>query len=246
DVLAFPVFDRGLRRVPILLRVPPEAAQTAPDGKSVALEVYVYAVDATGTTVDYFTRSITIQSGEQRDRFSRNGLLYYGLCRLLPGRYHLRVYVRNSADGRFGFRVVSLELPESDHPAEALLPPLFLSEPPETIALKDPVAAEASAGDPFQLGGESLLPQLAPTVVSGKETRVCLMLYRSGPNASAAYRVDLEILDAQGGHHRPDRVEILGRTEPDPEGLVKLLLRFSAPPLRPGEYVLRAALPDGS
>src|SRR5262249_47133855 len=43
DVLAFPVFDRGLRRVPILLRVPPEAAQTAPAGKSVALEVYVYA-----------------------------------------------------------------------------------------------------------------------------------------------------------------------------------------------------------
>jgi len=246
DVLALPVFDRGLRRVPVLLRVPPEAAASASAGRPVPLEIYVYAVDGSGTVVDYFTRSITIPSGDQRERFSRDGLLYYGLCRLLPGHYHLRVYVRNSADGRFGFRVVPLELPESARPAEALLPPLFLSDAPEVVALKDPLAAEAAAGDPLNLGGESFLPQLAPTVVAGTPTRVCVMLYRSRREPADRYRLDLEIVDAQGGHHRPDRVEILGRTEPDREGLVKLLLRFSAPSLRPGEYVLRAALADGA
>jgi hypothetical protein len=71
------------------------------------------------------------------------------------------------------------------------------------------------------------------------------MLYRSGRDAADRYRVDLEIFDAQGGRHHPDKVEILGRTEPDREGLVKLLLRFSAPSLESGEYVLRAALPGG-
>jgi hypothetical protein len=72
------------------------------------------------------------------------------------------------------------------------------------------------------------------------------MLYRAGGSAADRYRVDLEILDAQGGHHRPEKVEILGRTEPDKEGLVKLLLQVSAPPLESGEYILRAALPGGS
>jgi hypothetical protein len=72
------------------------------------------------------------------------------------------------------------------------------------------------------------------------------MLYRSGRDAAERYRVDLDILDAQGGRHYPDKVEILGRTEPDREGLIKLLLRFSTPSLESGEYVLRAALPGGS
>lgn len=245
DVLAFPVFDRGIRRVPILLRIPPEAVPQPPESGTVSLEVYVYAADSDGTVVDYFTRRIAIEAGEQRTRFSRNGLVYYGLCRLLPGRYHLRIYVRNSVDGRFGFRVVPLELPETEHAPEALLPPLFLSDPPDAIAVKDPLTAESPAADPFQLGGTAFFPQLTPTIAAGADARVCLMLYRSSRDAADRYRVDLEILDAQGGHHHPDKVEILGRTEPDREGLVKLLLRFSAPSLESAEYVLRAALPGG-
>ena len=246
DVLTFPVFDRGIRRVPILLRIPPDAVRRLPGSGPVPLEVYVYAADEGGTIVDYFTRRIVIEPGEQGARFSQNGLLYYGLCRLLPGRYRLRVYVRNSIDGRFGFRVVPLELPEGERPSEAVLPPLFLSDPVETIAVKDPRAAESAAADPFQLGGTAFFPQLVPTLISGSPARICLMLYRAGGSAADRYRVDLEILDAQGGHHRPEKVEILGRTEPDKEGLVKLLLQVSAPPLESGEYILRAALPGGS
>src|SRR5258708_310835 len=41
DVLAFPVFDRGIRRVPILLRIPPEAVPQPPESGTVPLEVYV-------------------------------------------------------------------------------------------------------------------------------------------------------------------------------------------------------------
>ena len=87
----------------------PESAAGGRDSQGrTRLELYAYAFDAAGQMVDYFARAATIEGDPSR----RDSFLFAGTCHVVPGKYRVRVYVRNAVDGRFGFAAVSVDVPE--------------------------------------------------------------------------------------------------------------------------------------
>lgn len=245
EVLALPFAGEKISRVPVLLEVPGSAFTAAAGSGPYPLELYVYVTDESGRVADFFTRVVTVDPAGGGERLRRAGLVFYGTCHLLPGRYRVRAYVRDGRDGRFGFRVATLEVPEDAAAPMRALPPLFVSEE-DGVRLKDRSGVLAAGEtEPFRVGQTAFVPQVSPTVVSGGSSRVCLMVYRKAGDATLSpFQIDAEVVGADGRVRRPARLSLIGRSEPDAEGLVKLLLEFSASDLPSGEYSLRVVFRD--
>ena len=249
DVLTLSFPGGKVRRVPVLLQIPAAGfIGMKPEGRH-PIELYVYVTDESGRVADFFHRVVTIDPAREGERLRRSGLVFYGTCRLLPGRYRVRAYARDGHDGKFGFQVASLAVPELAETEILALPPLFVNEQ-DGIRLKDPAAGPVAGGapgeaEPFRVGETAFVPQIVPVVAAGGNSRVCLMVYRRrGEAALAPFQIDAEVVGAGGRLRRPARMSLIGRSEPDAEGLVKLLVDFSASDLPAGDYSLRVVFRD--
>jgi VWFA-related protein len=243
DVLAFAVSSGRIAQLPIVISVPESALQARDSVGKSRLEIYAYAFDENGQMVDYFARDATIDAGRQNPR--RAGFLFSGTCHVLPGRYRVRVYVRNTLDGRFGFRAAPVEVPDFGAARILALPPLFLrTGTGEGLYLKD-TKRSPEEPDPFTIGGSSFVPDVSPKLAPGSQPHVCLMVVRPGQTGSSpAFDVEVRIVDSQGNLIVPSDVHVVGRTPPTPDGLVKVLLDFTASNLPPGQYSLRVTFRD--
>jgi hypothetical protein len=112
------------------------------------------------------------------------------------------------------------------------------------ISLRDPATTKAAAAEPFELAGESFVPQLHPQLAPGKPARVCLLLYGASAEPSALVRVEARVRDRNGKATTPARFAVVGRTKPDARGLTKLLVELEGEPLPPGEYSLSVTYRD--
>lgn len=246
DVLAVSFGGEKISRVPVLLQLPGAAfAGVHPEGRY-PLELYVYVTDESGKIADFFTRVVTIDPARDGERLRRSGLVFYGTCALLPGHYRVRAYARDGSDGRFGFRVAPLEVPDLAASPMRAMPPLFVNDQ-DGVRLRDHAAGAAMAegAEPFRVGQTAFVPQIVPTVAAGGTSRVCLMVYRKGAAGGIApFQIDAEVVGAEGRLRRPARLALLGRSEPDADGFVKLLLDFSASDLPAGDYSLRVVFRD--
>lgn len=243
ELLAMSFGGDKISRVPVLLQVPGSAFAASPPG-SFPLELYVYVTGEDGRVADFITRVVTLDTTTNGERLRRAGLVFYGTCRLLPGHYRVRAYARDGRDGRFGFRVASLDVPESSTAPMRALPPIFVSDE-EGIRLKDRAGSSSGETEPFRVGAVAFVPQIAPTVAAGGSSRVCLMVYRKAADSIIApFQIDAQVIGAGGRVLRPAKLSLIGRSEPDAEGLVKLLLEFSASDLPSGDYSLRVLFRD--
>lgn len=243
EVAVVSLAEKRISRVPVLIQIPGGALPPPPSAERLSLGIYVYATDESGRLADYFTRVVTIDPAREGERFAR-GLTFYGTCRLLPGRYRMRVYVRDELSGRFGFRVTPIEVPEFSAETMHALPPLFVGDDVGGLRLKDS-SATAAEPEPFQVGDTAFVPQIVPTISAGAHSRVCLMLYRKVRDGSfAPLEIDAEIFDMQGRTRGPAKLALIGRTAPGAEGLVRLLLDFTPADLPAGEYSLRVVFRD--
>ncbi|MEP6768798.1 MAG: VWA domain-containing protein [Acidobacteriota bacterium] len=245
ELLALSFGGEKISRVPVLLQIPGAAFTSVPAGQF-ALELYVYITGEDGRVADFFTRVVSVDTAASGERLRRAGLVFYGTCRLVPGKYRVRAYVRDGRDGRFGFRVAALDVPENSSAAMRALPPLFV-DAEDGVRLRDHAAGAPIAGEaePFRVGNTAFVPRIVPTVVAGGTSRVCLMLYRKTPGqAMSPFEIQAEVVDADGRARRPARLSLIGRSDPDAEGLVKMLLDFSAIGLPTGDYSLRVIFRD--
>lgn len=243
EVLAISFGGEKISRVPVLLQIPGSAFAASPAGR-LPLELYVYVTGEDGRVADFFTRAVSIDTAAASgERLRRSGVVFYGTCRLLPGHYRVRAYARDGRDGRFGFRVASLDVPETPAGGMRALPPLFLNDE-DGLRLKDHAGTPAGESEPFRVGPVAFVPQVTPRLAAGGSSRVCLMVYRKVTSAAIApFQIDAQVVGA-GGHRRPARLSLIGRSEPDAEGLVKLLLEFSASDLPSGDYSLHVRFRD--
>jgi VWFA-related protein len=243
ELLALSFGGEKISRVPVLLQVPGAAFASVPPGRF-PIELYVYITGEDGRVADFITRVVTVDTTTSGERLRKAGLVFYGTCRLLPGHYRVRAYARDGRDGRFGFRVAALDVPESSAASMRALPPIFVSDE-DGVRLKDRAAGSGTEAEPFRVGAVAFVPQLAPTVVAGGSSRICLMVYRKAADtAISPFQIDAQVIDADGRARRPAKLTLLGRSEPDSEGLVKLLLEFSASDLPSGDYSLRVLFRD--
>jgi VWFA-related protein len=238
SLLAVPFSEEHISRVPILVHVPAAALRSG--SEKLPLGVYVYATDENGRLADYFTRTLSVDL--TRERASSAGLIYYGVCRLLPGKYRVRAYVRDESNGRFGFQAITVDVPEFGTDAMQALPPIFLADDHSVLKVKDASSGPGEA-EPFQLGEQPFLPQISPSLAGNGHSKVCLMLYRKeSDSVMKPFQIDAEIVDASG-NSRPARLSVVGRSAPDAAGPVKILLDF-VPGVPAGEYLLRVTFRD--
>jgi hypothetical protein len=243
--MALPFAEEKLSRVPVLVAVPPEALDGVPAKGAVQLGLYVYVTDDKGELADYFTRLVNIDPSTDAGAQARSGLTYYGTCHLLAGRYRIRAYVRNEQTGRFGFRVVPLEIPEIREGTMTALPPIFVSRPGSGLRLRDEAANADGSPEPFLVGQTLVVPQVLPSVSAGAPSRVCLMIYqKTHTDVIQPLEIKVQIVDSAGAVTSPAKVSMVSRTKPAAMGLDKMILEFEPPTLPPGEYSLRVTFKD--
>ncbi|MDQ6894175.1 MAG: VWA domain-containing protein [Acidobacteriota bacterium] len=247
EVLALPLGSGAARRVPVLVQLPGSALGTDPVAP-IPLEFYVYVSDERGRVTDYFTRVVSLDPARESGRTAREGVVFYGECHLRPGTYRIRTLVRNARDGRWGFVSTQLDVPDVAASRMHAAVPLFVSGPAENrLRLKDESVRSNGDPDPFSIGSDSFAPQVSPVIASGSRSQVCLTVLRpAGKTSEAPFQLDLQIVDASGRAFSPSDVRLIGRTSPDANGWIKLLVDFTASQLETGIYSLRVTLRDSA
>jgi VWFA-related protein len=245
ELLAMSLPGQPLARVPVVLEVPGEELLRGVSGQRLRLGVYVYAVAEGGEVADFFTRSVTLDLATEGALLRAGAFRYCGSLRLLPGRYHLRAFVRDEDLGRFSFRIASFEVPDGAKAGVRALPPLFFEAGASGVSVSEPAGKEsARAADLFELAGEVFLPRLRPGLTAGKAARLCLILYTRAGAGGDPFQIDARVRDAQGRAFAPARFAVLGRSSPDSTGLLKLLVEFTPLSMPPGDYSLSVTVRD--
>jgi VWFA-related protein len=245
DTLAVPLPDSGFARVPVVIQIPGRELAAPASADKLHLGIYVYVTDEQGALADFFTRSVSLDLARNRGQLSSGDFRYSAVCHLLPGRYRLRVYVRDEDSGRYGFTASTLDIPDFVGAKLHTMPPLFVSDTGNGVNLRDSTAPAAPEADnPFEVGGVSFVPRLDPSITAGGESKICLMIYREGADTARPFAIEAQILDAGGRPRGPARVTLIGRSRTEPGGMMKLLLEFSAGDLPPGSYSLKVTIRD--
>jgi len=236
--------DAALSRVPILVQIPGKGLSGSDPGEKLRMGIYVYVTNEQGSLADYFSRTISFDLAREGERLASGDFRYYGICHLLPGRYRVRAYVRDENTGRYGFTVSSLVVPEAGGARMRALPPMFVSDGGRGMNVRDAELASSPVADPFEVQGTPFVPRVAPSLVAGIGSRVCLMVYRPGAVPGSSFSIDAEIVDAGGRKRAPAAMALIGKARRDSGGLEKVLLDFKAGDLPPGDYSLRITVRD--
>lgn len=234
----------GLSRVPVIVEIPGDRLLARHDQPLLNLDVFLYAVDRSGKTVDSLKQVIGVDLAKARESLQRSGIKFYSVLHLPPGEYTLRVLVRDGESGRFGVTVNALSVPEPESPFA--LPPFFLDSGREWIMVKArPRGADDESADyPFAIGGEAFVPSALAGVKSGESTQVCVIGYNFDPGATPL-DYSGRILGVDGKPHGKVSLELVKASEKgEREGARKFLLRFRPSGLNPGRYALAVTLLD--
>ena len=126
SVMALPIRDgAGRLYVPVLIEIDGQDLLASPSPEYSQAEIYVYALDENGSIRDFFTERVGLALEEAGDKLRESGFKYWGELDLPPGKYLIRVLVRNGMTGDSALRLVELQVPATDDQEPYLLPPLF-------------------------------------------------------------------------------------------------------------------------
>ena len=237
-----PGADRS--RVAVVVEVPGDRLLKGHSAPQMNVELFVYAIDRKGQTLDYLHQPVTIDLKVAEERLARAGLKFYGQMTLPPGEYTLRTLVRDNETGRFGVTVTPLKVPAGGAPSA--VPPLFVESEKPWILLKDtaPERAERNAGEyPFAIGGESFIPSAMAGTVNGEKSRVCVIAYNF-PAEDGALDVSARAVASDGRSRGKLDVKLLRASDGEHEGARKVLLEIVPRGLDPGRYALSVRIQD--
>ncbi len=185
----------GKAYVPVLVEVGGQSLVAGMKEGVAPLEIYAYAMDEQGTVRDFFNRKIGLDAAQAGPTFKQTGFKYWGHLDLNPGRYAVRVLVRNDATGKEGLAVAEVVVPESGGDG-VLSAPLF-PEAQGAWVLGREEEAEQRKGVPFPFlqDGEPFIPAAAPRGEPGRAAPFNLVAYNLGDGARSAA---CSVLDAVG------------------------------------------------
>jgi VWFA-related protein len=235
----------GTERVPVIVEIPGDRLLVAHTRPNMNLNLFIYAIDASGATRDYLFQTIGVQLDKAREALQKGGIKYYGELTLPAGQYTLRLLVRNEDTGRYGVTVSPLAVPDEAAAAPFLLPPLFLQEGEPWLLVKGKPRGSLPAGAeyPFAIGGESFIPAALADIHSGEETQVCLIAYNFG-NSDESLQYTGRILDVEGRARGKLDFEPVKTSNHERQGARKVLFRFRPMGLERGRYALAVAVKD--
>lgn len=234
----------GTAQVPIVLELPGPELLAGVAAAQAPVQIYAYALDASGTLRDYATQEFTLDVSKLRATLAAGGIKYYATLTLPPGDFTVRVLARNAATGRIGHASIALRVPAAPGGPAFVLPPFFQAAPSSWIFVKKPPAAgQPSPEYPFVIGSDSYVPAAAPVLEPDKESRIVLVTYNF-PDGATPPPLDLkiEVLDA-AGNTWPAAVRALGQTH-EKDAPRQLLLAFRPSGLPDGKYRMKIAVAE--
>lgn len=224
----------GKARVPVVVEVPGPDLLKSISGKSASVELFIYAFDRRSEVADYLQQRLTLDIAKAGDSLKNGGLRYFGTLRLPAGQYAIKTVLRVDESGRIGFDRKDVSVPMFDN--AAVLPPLFFNEPGAwSMIVDDPRGDDYPY--PFVAGETRFVPRTNAALDPNGEYKVALFLFRVPLD-------NLKVLPqlVSGNESRTPNLTLLGRTSPDPQGLVKLLFNFKPLGAAPGANELRIAV----
>lgn len=201
--------------VPVVLEIGGDALLRSAEGAGDAsAEIFVYAFDDNDVARDVLHQRMTFNLAKIKRETLAAGVKFYGTLRLQQGEYSVRALVRSA--GRNGFAEVPVVVPSSTE-QYATMPMLFGDM---QSGLK--VRAPARPGDeyPFYVADTTFLPATLPVLKAGVAREMVLFLYNVPMDS-------LQVKAAVGSHNAA--LALVGRTEKDENGAVKLLMNVTAP-----------------
>ncbi|HEX9670872.1 MAG TPA: VWA domain-containing protein [Thermoanaerobaculia bacterium] len=233
--------------VPLLLEIDGPALLAGHVGRSLALEIYAYALDRQQAVRGFLTQRVDLDLEKVEAELRAGGLKFYGELALPPGAYTLRLLVRSAQSGARSLRSLPVEVPAAAVGAAGagplVSPPLFLASGGSWVVTRQAErAGEPARQYPFTLAGQPFVPDVRPVVAAAGEARVALLAYNLGSGEVVARAEVLRAADRQpaagGGFRLLDRQRGEGGA-PD-----RLLGVFTSAGLPPGEYLLRVTVTD--
>ncbi|HVF60455.1 MAG TPA: VWA domain-containing protein [Thermoanaerobaculia bacterium] len=248
SALAVPLPGGGAAQaaVPLLLEIDGPALLEGHVGRSLALEIYAYALDREQAVRGFLTQRVDLDLEKVEPQLRAGGLKFYGELALPPGAYTLRLLVRNAQSGARRLASLPVEVPAAVAEAGAgplVSPPLFLASGGSWVVTRQAErAGEPARQYPFTLAGQPFVPDVRPVVAAAGEARVALLAYNLGSGDVVARAEVLRAGDRQpaggGGFRLLDRQRGEGGA---PDRLVGVLTARGLPP---GEYLLRVTVTD--
>ncbi|HWN40946.1 MAG TPA: VWA domain-containing protein, partial [Thermoanaerobaculia bacterium] len=228
--------------VPVVIEINGPALLAGKQGPTLPAEIFVYAMDEGGNVQDYLTQTMGIDLTKFQGTLQQSGLKFFGHLDLPPGKYSVRVLVRNGVTGAHGLRVVPLEVPAFAQ-APVLLPPFFPEAPGRWLMVREqPRGEKKEVPYPFMLKDQPFIPSSLPEIGPGQEAQVSLVGYNLG---SGDVQVRAQVFGADGKEVAPGQIQVLARESGGAGGPDRMVGTFKAPDLQPGEYTLLVTLSAG-
>jgi VWFA-related protein len=241
----FPGSGGGPARVPVIVEIPGDRLLAKHKDPVMNLDLYIYAVDASGETRDYVYQPIGLDLAKVRDSLSKSGIKFYAELNLPPGEYTLRTLVLDNESDRTGLTLTSLTVPAEGREAPFAAPPIFLAEGRAWIMVKGKPRHNDDPRPtyPFAFGGEAFVPAAFASLRSGDTAQVCMIAYNF-PSAASTISYAGRALGIDGRAHGKVDLKLLRASDHEGQGERKLLLQFRPSGLDPGRYALAVRLLD--
>ncbi len=248
DLLCAAVPGEGpLAQVPVVLDIaggPLLAGQPR-----VALQIYAYAIDSSGTLADYLSQEMTLDIALVREKLESGGIKFYGVLTLPEGEYTVRSLVRESWTGRSAVLVSRVRVSAAGG-AATVLPPFFPDRSGRWLFVKGTPHADASSKSqdyPFSVEGESFVPAARPVLPARADAAavpVTVMTFNfGGPGRLEPLQVVPEVFGEDGKPRSAD-VSVVRRSDVEKAGGRAMMLAMKTGGLAPGRYVLKVRVSD--
>jgi len=229
---------QGQVSLPVVLEIDGETLVAGAGAKALPLEIYGYALDASGRIQDAVGLTPTLDLEKLGPGLRKTGVQVLTAFRVEEGAVDLRFLVREPASGRTGSLRTASVVPSFADGTSALSPPLFMDDPRARLVIPTPSRANRDLQIPFRLEDTAFTPQASPVLRNGEAREICLMAYGGARGSSPAVSAAL-IRD--GGQVIPLEVQA-SRVVADADRFRRIVVGITPKGVPPGEYRLRLAL----
>ncbi len=246
DSLCLPFPEPGDRQtLGLVVQVPRESLQWS-DKEPSSVEVYGYAVGEDGTVRDHLAQLVRVDPGRADPQGRTRGLSLFGAFRVPPGRYTIRLMVRQGETGKSAVRFLDVTVPPYDPSAAFALPPLVLDAPERWLSMDIGRSASGPAGQPFRLEAEPFVPRTSFEIHPGAVERLALIVWDAKAPGDPAADVEIHssLTSRDGRAVPPGRLKVEA-VQRDAGGRRTFLFRYTPDAVQPGDYTLRIGLGEG-
>lgn len=241
-VLAVPLRVPSERAyTPVMIEVDGKSLTAGMKGTTVPLEVYVYALDGQGEVHDFFAQTVGIDLKKVGETVKQSGVKYFGHLDLNPGRYDVRVLVRNLETGVSNLQIVPVVVPDWGNNAPAITTP-FVPEPPNKwLMIRETAERQRNVPYPFQLHEAPFFPAAVATLPASGEAELPFAAYNF-PAGALSVKARLS-----GANHEEVKGLEVTKVQRVPNGTTggdMLVLAVRANGLAPGAYTFEVQVGD--